>query len=73
MRINKIIDYQRKNTLIFYKILSTNILRKHKRDRSVRRISFSALRGLAARLRVLARLALLAQIEELARRLVEGF
>ena len=73
MRINKIIDYQRKNTLIFYKILSTNILRKHKRDRSVRRIFFSALRGFAARLRVLARLALLAQIGELARRLVEGF
>ena len=43
MRINKIIDYQRKNTLIFYKILSTNILRKHKRDRSVRRIFFQLL------------------------------
>ena len=40
MRINKIIDYQRKNALIFYKILSTNILRKRKRDWSVRRIFF---------------------------------
>ena len=30
MRINKISDYQRKNTLIFYKVFSTNILRKCK-------------------------------------------
>ena len=73
MRINKISDYQRKNTLIFYKIPSTNILRKRKRDRISPEISFSVISGFAARLRVLPLLASLAQIGELARRLVEGF